>query len=473
MTRRKRGETIIRLAILIGIVLACATAFPQAWRRQPQTAFGTEPEHRERPRPEIPPSPPERSGFAKRSSDRRELDRLAERLGAYPIPIRRPCRNKACTERALDGFFRKLDRIDRTKQGRVRVLQLGDSHIAADYITRTIRGYLQDRFGDAGRGFVAVAQHAQYGGRLSHRQGWERHRIVDPGRARQPFGFSGMSLVSERTGASARYRLRPDDRNVLVYYHAQEGGPELEVYAGGSFLTAFSTNGARETSRVTTIPLPTQRFEDEKPLTGLRLKAGGPGATVFGLSFESGSSGILYDSIGPVGADARSYLSLEPESFRTHLQALRPDLVVLMVGGNDSLAVRQGKRRLRDVRRHHRELVARLQDSLPKADIMLWSLMDAGRRERGRIVSKRFIRQVRNIQRAVAKDAGCAFWDTFEAMGGEGAFGRWLNANIMNEDLVHPRSRGGDLLGHLFAVAFMEAYLAAGSNTNSAKSSLR
>ncbi|CAN0493538.1 unnamed protein product, partial [Discosporangium mesarthrocarpum] len=29
----------------------------------------------------------------------------------------------------------------------------------------------------------------------------------------------------------------------------------------------------------------------------------------------------------------------------------------------------------------------------------------------------------------------------------------------MNQDLVHPRSKGGELMGHLFARAFMNAYL--------------
>lgn len=311
---------------------------------------------------------------------------------------------------------------------------------------------------------MAVGQLAQYGGRLDDRDGWERLRIVDRGSARQPFGFSGMALVSARTGAQARYRLWPKDRHVSLYYQAVEDGPELEVYAGDQFLTTFSTNGLPTASRVEQVDLP-PRPEGQRRPRALRLQATGPGAKVFGLSFESESPGVLYDAIGPVGADARVYLSLEPESFHAQLRALRPDLVILMIGGNDSLAVRRGRRRLRDVRRHHRELINRVRESLPEADIMVWAPMDSGRREGDEIVSKAFIRQVRDIQKEVTADAGCAFWDTFEAMGGEGSFGRWFDANIMNKDLIHPRARGGELLGHLFAMALMNAYLDAEPDT--------
>lgn len=456
MVRRRRAETTTRSAVAVGIVLACATASPQAWRHSQGDDGGHRPE---KSRVTGRPTPRERNGYRRFTSRREALDKLAKKLGAWPVPIHRPCINRNCTERALGRFFKKLDRLDRDRKGNVRILQLGDSHIAADYITKTARRYLQNRFGDAGRGFVAVAQLAQYGGRLDSRRGWERIRIVDPGRGRQPFGFSGMALVSERTGAIALYRLRANDDEVQVYYHAEADGPRVEVYAGGRFLAAFSTNGPPAASRVQSVKLPARRLDGEGPPAWLRLEANGPGATVFGLSFESRTPGILYDAVGPVGADAHAYLAFEPESFRTHLRALRPDLVILMLGGNDSLAVRTGKRRLQDVRRHHRELIDRLRDILPEAEIMLWSPMDAGVRDRGRIVSKRFIRQVRDIQKEVADEAGCAFWDTFEAMGGEGAFGRWFRANIMNKDLVHPRARGGELLGHLFALALMNAYL--------------
>ena len=46
-------------------------------------------------------------------------------------------------------------------------------------------------------------------------------------------------------------------------------------------------------------------------------------------------------------------------------------------------------------------------------------------------------------------------------MGGEGAAARWLAAGLLHEDLVHPRARGSDLMGHLLDFTLARAFAAA------------
>ncbi|MEL6189067.1 MAG: hypothetical protein AAFU79_30975 [Myxococcota bacterium] len=85
--------------------------------------------------------------------------------------------------------------------------------------------------------------------------------------------------------------------------------------------------------------------------------------------------------------------------------------------------------------------------------------MDAAERRGGTLRTRAYVQEVLELERKVAKAEGCAFWDAWRAMGGEGSFGRWMAKGLMNPDLVHPRRRGGDLLGHLFAAALSRAYL--------------
>lgn len=393
-----------------------------------------------------------------RLPDAERLDSLAKQLGAEPFKIEAPCVDDSCPRNALDRVFKRLDELERTHDGVVRILHLGDSHVAADYITGTIRHSLQYRFGDAGRGFVAIDQRSEYGGRRLHRKGWKRTRIVDLGRAGMPFGFSGMSLESRKPGAKVDFVLNGEDAVVTVFYHATRNGGRVKVMLGDLVIGDFDTHAQSEESKAQTFKVPGaggvgRRGDD------LSLVADDAGAKVFGISFENGNSGIFYDSIGPVGADARVYMSLNQKSFKEHLQALKPDLIVMMVGGNDALAMRKGIRTLEDVRTDHERVLKAVKTALPEADCMLWSPMDAGEMENGKIVSKKFISEVRNMQRAAAEKMGCAFWDMFESMGAEGAFARWHKQGIMNDDLVHPRAAAGELLGHLWASSFLEAYL--------------
>ena len=379
------------------------------------------------------------------------LEDLADQLGAEARPIE--------NVKKLKRFFKKLDQLEETKTGVVRVVHLGDSHIAADYITRTIRDRLQERFGDGGRGFVVIDQRAPYGGRRLKRAGWRRERVVDRGGGGKPYGFSGQSLTSARRGASVKYVLKPNDNELGVYYHANRDGAGVKVYAERELIGQFNTKRKRARSLVARMEIPEHRLGGATPPTYLNLVASGPGVRLVGLSFESLQSGVIYDSIGPVGADANVYLNFEKRSLRSHLKAVRPDLVVLMVGGNDALMVRQGKRTLKEVRTHHIKLIKALKSFVPGADCLLFGPMDAGQRyPNGKIGTKAFLTEVRDLQQQLAKKMGCGFWDTQKSMGGNGSFGRWLAAGIMNEDMVHPRSKGGDLVGHLFAGALLDAY---------------
>ncbi|MBC8070888.1 MAG: hypothetical protein IAG13_21350, partial [Deltaproteobacteria bacterium] len=60
---------------------------------------------------------------------------------------------------ALDGFFARLARTDAGYEHAVtRVVHWGDSVVAADHITSSVRAKMQQRFGDAGHGFHLLAK---------------------------------------------------------------------------------------------------------------------------------------------------------------------------------------------------------------------------------------------------------------------------------------------------------------------------
>lgn len=281
-------------------------------------------------------------------------------------------------------------------------------------------------------------------------------RIVDRGQKNKPMGFSGMTLHALRQGAFIEYYAKSEEVMNLYYLSHPRGGLFDVGLKHGPRLGRLSTRGNRLRSKVKRFRIKRKESEEE-PI--VRIKAKRPGGTIVGVSFLHEEPGFVYDSIGPVGADARVYLELNARSFTEHIRYAAPDLVILMLGGNDALRVRQGRATLEEIRSDFTRLIARLRKSLPKADCMLWAPMDAGdRTEEGEIVSKPFIHEVRVLQHEVAIEQGCAFWDLYASMGGEGSLARWHDAGIMNDDLVHPRSKAGEILGEMFATSFLKAY---------------
>jgi hypothetical protein len=55
------------------------------------------------------------------------------------------------------------------------------------------------------------------------------------------------------------------------------------------------------------------------------------------------------------------------------------------------------------------------------------------------------IPRIVEIQRRVARETGCGFFDTFAAMGGDGTMGRWYTERprLVSADFIHPYPAGG------------------------------
>lgn len=347
----------------------------------------------------------------------------------------------------------KLQRV-KGGEGVARVLHLGDSHVAADLITKTIRAELQAVYGDAGRGFTGIEQSAKLGGRgLGSNAGWRRDRIVDKGREGVAFGFAGISLESTKKGAKLDFQLTADDRAVELYFEAGPGRGPIRVLLGKTELAVIDGASGAAASRKHRLELPA----DRKPKDRLTLVASGAPVRLFGLSFETGKPGLIYSVVGPVGADAKVYLDLERKSFTEQLQAASPDLVVLMVGGNDALKARKKWRSLEDVRKDHEALLDLLAAALPAADVLLWTPMDAGEKKKGVVSSLPFISEVAALQKEVAAQKKVAVYDALASMGGVGSIASWAKAGIMNADLVHPKSKAAELLGVLFVRSLLPA----------------
>jgi len=60
----------------------------------------------------------------------------------------------------------------------------------------------------------------------------------------------------------------------------------------------------------------------------------------------------------------------------------------------------------------------------------------------------------------VALSHGAAFWNTFDAMGGEGSMARWVKAKpqLGGGDLTHPTPLGAEVLGDMLSDALIAAF---------------
>jgi lysophospholipase L1-like esterase len=160
---------------------------------------------------------------------------------------------------------------------------------------------------------------------------------------------------------------------------------------------------------------------------------------------------VVYDSLGLNGAFTTILAhTFDERHWAEQLQHRRPDLVILNYGTNES-----GFAGYVDgvYEKELREAVRRLRAALPECSLLIMSPMDRAERTSGDdIQTLASIPRLVEIQRRVARETGCAFFNTFAAMGGEGTAARWYAARprLMSADFIHPLPAGGRLVGEQF-----------------------
>jgi lysophospholipase L1-like esterase len=355
---------------------------------------------------------------------------------------------------SMQAFYEALSRTE-SLGTKTRVLHYGDSPVTADSITADARAILQAQFGDAGHGFVLLAKPwAWYG----HRgvdiaaSGWTIEAASQSPRSRD--NMNGLGGVSFTGGPGATSTIRPPDRQhtkVEVSYLRQPGGGEFRIDADGQPLATVSTDGPEKSAGFAEAALPpgTSRVQVTVTRGAVRL---------FGMDLEKAGRGVVYSSLGLNGASVQHLLRFFDKAHWTEqLQHENPDLIVLNYGTNESVYPRYVETLYPN---ELREVLARVRAAVPKASILVMSPADRGERKGGVIVTLPIMPTIVDIQRQLAEEGGCAFFDTFHAMGGPGTMARWYDGQprLVNADYTHPLPAGSALIASLLDKALMEGY---------------
>jgi lysophospholipase L1-like esterase len=363
--------------------------------------------------------------------------------------------------RALDAFFARLARTDAKEDGAVtRILHYGDSTIASDYVSGTVRRRLQARFGDAGHGFILIANpwewyfhndvlHASDGE-------WKASRLAGPVAPDGMYGLGGVSFTSYGGGVawfgtSTRTDFGRHVSRFDLYYLEQPGGGDVELSVRGAPPQHFSTRGDAKVSRVRSI-----HVDDGEAKLTVRPMGGGP-VRLFGVALERDRPGVVYDALGSHAAMAVYWQRQDRAHWKDQLALRDPALIVFQYGTNESDLWRLDRD---EYEQALAGLVDELREAAGGASVLVVAPLDRAEQKDGRLATKRVILDLVAIQKRVALAHGAAFWNTFEAMGGEGSMARWVRTKpqLAGGDLTHPTPLGAEVLGDMLSDALVAAY---------------
>ncbi len=364
----------------------------------------------------------------------------------------------------LDRFFEKLQNLEQTKKGQIRIAFFGDSMEDGDMIVMQLRHFLQQKFGGMGVGFVpmtSVDARGRYSIKHQFTHNWNKSDFLKKGYGRFHFGVNGSAFY---VGDSLR-----DDKATVKFV---KGGAykELPLINPTLFygkLKKDETNSrvvaqARVVMQDTAQPLllKPQQILNSCKLPDLQKEISitiedKQSIPFYGVSFAS-DNGIIVDNLSVRGNSGLPLMKLDYDLMRSFDKYLNYDLLVLAYGTN-VFSVENEKYDW--YQRRMLKIIKYMQKCYKNANVLVVSMGDRSAKIDGTMQTPKHLQNFIQMQYSIAKKSKSGFYSLFHAMGGANSMVRWVEQDsLANKDYTHLNSKGAAVAGKMMYDWFMTNY---------------
>lgn len=342
---------------------------------------------------------------------------------------------------ALKLFIKAL--AETKKSGKkLRIAFYGDSFIEGDVFCGSFRDTLQSAFGGRGVGYVPITSAvAGFRNTIKHKfNNWQTSSLIAKKDSSLRMGPSGYAFVPLESNwveyKTSRQRFLTEFNIIKLYYtNFGEAAVQYTIDNDSSLnIDELKISGALQEWVYQGEKMKSVKFEFY-PHDSLQL---------YGASFES-KRGIYVDNFSLRGNSGISLKGLNDRLLTNFGKFRDYKLVILQFGLNgiteDSMNYKAYTKRMVEV-------VRKFKKAFPKSSFLLLSVGDRSSNKSGKLHTMNAIPAMRNAQRAIAEKSRIAFWDMYEAMGGENSMVRFAQSRppLAAKDYTHLTFKGGDKL---------------------------
>lgn len=341
----------------------------------------------------------------------------------------------------LSRFYAKLQKLEKTKKGRVRIAYFGDSMNDGDFIVQDVRREFQETYGGHGVGFVAITSlsaGARYSVAHQHSKNWKTQAFINVKKPQGAFGISGQVFFGNDTTATYWVRYKAQGAKYLTQLYK----PTL-FYGRANNAKGYITIEDENKETVT------KELSPEKLLNTIQLASGDPKSLkinfnhvdsipIYGVSFDDGQ-GVHIDNFSLRGNSGLPLSMFNPALMNAFNRELNYDLIVLQYGAN---VLSQKVESYGWYERGMTRSLENLRKCFPNADILIISTADKATKIDGEMQTDPATTLLLNAQKRYARKNNAGFVNLYSLMGGKGSMIQWVDNNLAAKDYTHFSASG-------------------------------
>lgn len=346
---------------------------------------------------------------------------------------------------ALSDVFAALQNLSTSNDSIFSIMHIGDSHVEIGQFSGEIKHQLEKKYGKSEDAWMFPYQffnkQSQKVFPIDTTGTWQRASIKNPTDKKQ-LGVTGLGfyLSSENGRLTFTSNALYPEITKISLLHYYDGNPlPLKIQKGKIHTHVITKNTA-----ITEVTF--SSFDKEYILEFTKSE----NLLVYALKLNSHPKrGISYHKFGVAGSTLNQFV-LHTPLFMEQIRALKPKLLIVSLGTNDSYIDTLKEQKLLHEVRMFTEKLSRYSS---KTNILFTTAPDTKYDDR----RPQRLTEINRIIRTIAiENPSIALWDLHQIMGGDGSVDVWIKKNYMIFDHLHFTTAGYKLQGELFMEAFLK-----------------
>ena len=341
---------------------------------------------------------------------------------------------------SLAHFYQKLDSI-KLKHNKIRIAYFGDSFVEGDEMTDQLRLRFQSLFGGNGIGFVPMQSNVAtlYTQVNIKSTGWKDYNFRD-NPSKLPLGISG-------------HLFYPVNNGEVVFSPKTNNPPtSVKLYTGKLDKDAVVYINVNGTNQAVGLNINKQINETvlvgNTPVKSIKITTNNERIPFYGVTMD-GLNGVYLDNYSFRGNTSTLNQQITNEVMTQLNNYLQYDLVIVHYGIN---AVEHDQQEFEWFESSMKSLIKNIRKGFGNVPILLVSTSDIGYKYDGKYMTEKGVPYMVATQKEIARNNKVAFWNLYQAMGGENTMVNWVEGDTVFacKDYTHLNSVGAKKVGDLF-----------------------